>query len=40
MLPVQQGVSVLAALTRQADSLRAGGDPRSRNQGMADTLVE
>ena len=40
LLPVQQGVSVLAALTRQADSLRAGGDQRSHGQIKADTLVE
>ena len=40
LLPVQQGVSVLAALTRQADSLRAAGDPRSHGQITADTLVE
>ena len=39
-LPVVQGVSVFAALTREADSLRAAGDPRSRSQIMADTLVE
>ncbi|MBT2547967.1 HNH endonuclease [Arthrobacter sp. ISL-65] len=40
LLPVQQGVAVSAALTRQADSLRAAGDPRSRDQIKADTLVE
>jgi hypothetical protein len=40
LLPVQQGVAVYAALTRQADSTRAAGDPRSRDQIMADTLVE
>ncbi|RAM37611.1 HNH endonuclease [Arthrobacter globiformis] len=40
LLPVHEGVAVLAALTRQANSLRAGGDPRSRDQAMADTLVE
>ena len=40
LLPVHQGVAVLAALTRQADSLRAAGDPRSRGQIKADTLVE
>lgn len=39
-LPVVQGVSVFAALGRAADSLRAAGDPRSRSQIMADTLVE
>ena len=39
-LPVGQGVSVLAALRRQADSLRSQGDERTRDQIMADTLVE
>jgi len=39
-LPVAQGVAVHAALTRHADSLRSGGDERSRGQIMADTLVE
>nr|WP_211096880.1 HNH endonuclease signature motif containing protein [Arthrobacter echini] len=40
LLPVTQGVGVYAALTRQADSLRAKGDTRSRGQIMADELVE
>ena len=40
LLPVAQGVSVYAALTRHADSLRASGDERSKGQIMADTLVE
>lgn len=40
LLPVAQGVAVLAALSQYADSLRAVGDPRSRGQVMADTLVE
>ncbi|WP_104172643.1 HNH endonuclease signature motif containing protein [Arthrobacter sp. Y81] len=40
LLPVSAGVAVLAALVRNADSLRAGGDPRSRGQIMADDLVE
>lgn len=39
-LPVAQGVAAFAALQRHADGLRAGGDPRSRGQIMADTLVE
>jgi hypothetical protein len=39
-LPVEQGVACLAALRRQADALRAQGGPRSRDQIMADTLVE
>jgi len=37
LLPVAQGVSVYAALRREADIC---GDGRSRNQVMADTLVE
>jgi 5-methylcytosine-specific restriction endonuclease McrA len=40
LLPVAQGVAVLATLQRQADSLRSQGDGRSRGQIMADTLVE
>jgi hypothetical protein len=40
LLPVPQGVAVHTALVRHADSLRAGGDDRSRGQIMADTLVE
>ena len=39
LLPVKDGVAVLAALTRAADSGRATGDPRSKGQLMADTLV-
>ncbi|MCQ1956472.1 13E12 repeat family protein [Arthrobacter sp. zg-Y826] len=40
LLPVAQGVAVFAALSREADSLRAHGDERGRGQIMADTLVE
>lgn len=40
LLPVAQGVAVYAALSREADTLRSAGDPRSRGQIMADTLVE
>ncbi|MDQ6641123.1 MAG: 13E12 repeat family protein, partial [Actinomycetota bacterium] len=40
LLPVAQGVAVFAALSSHADSCRAAGDPRSRGQIMADTLVE
>jgi hypothetical protein len=40
LLPVAQGVAVIAALGRSADSLRSEGDERSRGQIMADTLVE
>ncbi len=39
-LPVAQGVAVVAALRRCADSLKSQGDERSRGQIMADTLVE
>jgi hypothetical protein len=39
-LPVAQGVAAYAALSREADRLRAEGDPRSRGHIMADTLVE
>jgi hypothetical protein len=35
-----QGVAAYATLSRDADSARATGDPRSRAQVMADTLVE
>ncbi|MGY2743170.1 DUF222 domain-containing protein [Arthrobacter sp. UYCu723] len=40
LLPVSAGVAAYAALTRHADTLRAGGDPRGRGQLMADGLVE
>jgi hypothetical protein len=40
LLPMTQGVAVHTALTRHADSLRSDGDPRTRGQIMADTLVE
>jgi hypothetical protein len=40
LLPVRQGVAVLASLTRHADAVRSAGDARSRGQIMADTLVE
>jgi hypothetical protein len=39
-LPVAQGVAAYAALTRDADRLRAEGDGRSRHQLMADLLVQ
>jgi hypothetical protein len=39
LLPVEDGVACLAALTRHTDTLRAAGDPRSRGQIMADTTV-
>src|SRR5215204_80223 len=39
-LPVDQGVACLAALRRHTDTVKADGDPRSRAQIMADTLVE
>ncbi|MET3812011.1 hypothetical protein ABIB14_003141 [Arthrobacter sp. UYEF3] len=40
LLPVAAGVAMHAALTRHADALRSAGDPRTRGQLMADTLVE
>jgi hypothetical protein len=40
LLPVEQGVACKVALERHADSLRSQGDPRSRGQIMADTLVQ
>jgi hypothetical protein len=40
LLPVAQGVAVFAALSREADRLRAAGDERSRGQLMADLLVQ
>ena len=39
LLTVKGGVSVHAALTAEADRAKAAGDPRSRGQIMADTLV-
>jgi hypothetical protein len=39
LLPVTDGVGVLAALTQAAAAGRAAGDPRSKGQLMADTLV-
>ena len=39
LLPVKDGVAVLAALTSAADSARAAGDERGKGQVMADTLV-
>lgn len=40
LLPVKDGVAVWAVLSREADRARAAGDPRSRGQVMADTLVQ
>ncbi|MEW1919365.1 HNH endonuclease [Pseudarthrobacter oxydans] len=40
LLPVAEGVAAYAALSAHADTLRAGGDDRSRGQLMADALVE
>jgi hypothetical protein len=39
-LPVEQGVACWAALRKQADTLKTAGDARSRDQIMADLLVE
>ncbi|RCK71526.1 HNH endonuclease [Desertihabitans brevis] len=40
LLPVKDGVAVVATLSREADSLIATGDGRGRGQIMADTLVD
>jgi hypothetical protein len=40
LLPVKEGVRAYATLGRDADTIRAAGDDRSRNQVMADLLVE
>ncbi|WP_445156168.1 HNH endonuclease [Arthrobacter sp. Hor0625] len=40
LLPAPQAVAVYAALSRTADAARSDGDPRSRGQLMADTLVD
>ena len=40
LVPVTDGVATYAALTRTADSARAAGDPRSKGQLMADTLLD
>ena len=39
-LPVEQGIACYAALQRSADTAVATGDSRTRDQIMADTLVE
>jgi hypothetical protein len=39
-LPVEQGVACYAALRQHADAVVASGDRRTRDQIMADTLVE
>jgi Domain of unknown function (DUF222) len=39
-LPAEQGVACWTALRRHTDTLISGGDERSRDQIMADTLVE
>ena len=39
-LPVEQGIACYAALRQHADSAVAGGDGRTRDQIMADTMVE
>ena len=40
LLPAAQGIAVWATLTKIADQARSAGDPRTRGQVMADTLVE
>jgi Domain of unknown function (DUF222) len=39
-LPAEQGVACLKSLRDQTDALKAAGDPRCRDQIMADTLAE
>ena len=39
-LPVEQGVACWAALKARVDAVKAAGDPRTRSQIAADTLVE
>jgi hypothetical protein len=39
-LPVEQGIACYAALRRHTDALATAGDRRTRDQIMADTLVE
>lgn len=39
LMPVAQGVAAYAALSRDADTMRTQGDPRSRGQLMADLLI-
>jgi hypothetical protein len=39
-LPAEHGVACLKALREHTDTVKAGGDPRCRDQIMADTLVE
>ena len=39
-LPAEQGIACLKSLRDHTDRLKAGGDPRCRDQIMADTLVE
>jgi hypothetical protein len=39
-VPVEQGVAAWSSLDRDARSRRAGGDPRSLSQIMADTFIE
>jgi hypothetical protein len=39
-LPVEQGVACYTALRQHADTAKAGGDSRTRDQIMADTMVQ
>ena len=39
LIPLKQGVRILATLTRVSDSLRASGDERGKGQIMADALM-
>ena len=40
LVPLAEGIAVHATLSRAADRARAAGDPRTRGQVMADTLVD
>ena len=39
-LPVEQGVACYTALRQHAETAKAGGDSRTRDQIMADTMVQ
>jgi len=39
LLPVADGVAAYAALTKDAERMRAGGDPRAKGQLMADLML-
>ncbi len=39
LIPLKQGVRILATLTKAADALKAAGDERGKGQAMADALM-